>query len=476
MMRSRRFPSLVELLLPLLVAAVETAAIAPLVALIDSFLDDQDQFTAVFVPAMAAIGLIGFFSTRWMARAGIGLRLAKGLTIFGWLAVTLVWIESQHIGGLTNQDALPQLILIGVLSLLAWWRGLGYGSDPEPFLPERLTRVVQGSWAMLAAGLFLAAVINGFDTQPALDAARLAVPVAAICGLVLLALGQVEQTRRSALRRGGRAPERKSWLLFAVGFAVVLVLLASLGSAVLGGDAGNGLLTVLGFVFGLVLTLFSYLVLALALVFYVLLYPVIWLLNKAINKQEDQKTPPQQIADGGLREIIQSNGDSMPDWVRITLIVVAIIIVVAIVVLILFTALRRFRPATVSDDGEEERESLWSRDLAAAQLRNLFRRNRHGAGVERIDLRATPPTVRDAYRALQALAARDGVPRKPFETPAEFARRLSRVWPAEAQEIADLTSRYERVRYAGGIDEADRADAQQSWGSIWEKRSSPTNP
>ena len=329
---------------------------------------------------------------------------------------------------------------------------------------------------MLAAGLFLAAVINGFDTQPALDAARLAVPVAAICGLVLLALGQVEQTRRSALRRGGRAPERKSWLLFAIGFAVFLVLLASLGSAVLGGDAGNGLLTVLGFVFGLVLTLFSYLVLALALVFYVLLYPVIWLLNKAINKQEDQKTPPQQIADGGLREIIQSNGDSMPDWVRITLIVVAIIIVVAIVVLILFTALRRFRPATVSDDGEEERESLWSRDLAAAQLRNLFRRNRHGAGVERIDLRATPPTVRDAYRALQALAARDGVPRKPFETPAEFARRLSRVWPAEAQEIADLTSRYERVRYAGGIDEADRADAQQSWGSIWEKRSSPTNP
>ena len=95
-MRSRRFPSLVELLLPLLVAAVETAAIAPLVALIDSFLDDQDQFTAVFVPAMAAIGLIGFFSTRWMARAGIGLRLAKGLTIFGWLAVTLVWIESQQ--------------------------------------------------------------------------------------------------------------------------------------------------------------------------------------------------------------------------------------------------------------------------------------------------------------------------------------------------------------------------------------------
>src|SRR5215217_627708 len=245
MMRSRRFPSLVELLLPLLVATVETAAIAPLVALVDSFLDDQDQFTAVFIPAMAVIGLIGFFSTRWMARVGIGLRLAKGLTVVGWLAVTLVWIEAQQFGGITNRDALAQLVLIGMLSLLAWWRGLGFGSDPEPFLPERLTRVVQGSWVFLAVGLFLAAVINGFDTQPALDSARVAVPVAAICGLVLLALGQVEQTRRSALRRGGRAPERKSWLLFAIGFAIVFVLLASLGSAALGGDAGNGLLTIL---------------------------------------------------------------------------------------------------------------------------------------------------------------------------------------------------------------------------------------
>jgi hypothetical protein len=335
--------------------------------------------------------------------------------------------------------------------------------------------VVQGSWALLAVGLFLAAVINGFDTQPALDAARLSVPVAAICGLVLLALGQVEQTRRSAMRRGGRAPERKSWLLFAVGFAVVLVLLASLGSAVLGGDAGNGLLTMLGFVASLFLTAFSYLVLALALVFYLLLYPVIWLLGKTINKPDDQKTPPQEITNGPLREIIKSNGDSMPDWVRITLIVVAIIIVASVVVLVLFTALRRFRPVTVSDDGEEERESLWSRDQAAAQLRNLFRRNRHDAGIERIDLKATPPTVRDAYRSLQALAARDGVARKPFETPAEFARRLSRVWPAEAPEIADLTSRYERVRYAGGIDDVDRAAAQQSWGSIWQKRSTPTS-
>ncbi|MEZ4623601.1 MAG: hypothetical protein R2843_02065 [Thermomicrobiales bacterium] len=43
--------------------------------------------------------------------------------------------------------------------------------------------------------------------QTATDALRVAMPVAVVAGLVLLALGQIEQARIIAARRGGRAPD-----------------------------------------------------------------------------------------------------------------------------------------------------------------------------------------------------------------------------------------------------------------------------
>ena len=469
-MASRLFRSPADWALPLLVAAIETAAAAPLVALIDAFLDDKEVVADIFIPALGIVGLIAFFSTRLLARKALGLRVSRVIMLVAWLVVTLVWIGLLRFGGIGDADARPVIIFTGLLSLLAWWRGIGYGVDPAPFLPDRLSRLVRNAWILLAIGIFLAAVINGFDTKPALDAARTAVPVAAIGGLMLLALGQIEATRRAARARGGRAPARRGWLIFALGFALALMLIASLGSAVLGGESGNLLLTALGFVLNGVLFVFSYIALALAIVFYVLLYPLIWVLRRGADKQPDQNQQ-QGVTDTTLDQIVKSNGDALPDWVRITLIVVAVVIVAVVVTLLLFSALRRFRPMAETSDGDEERESVWSRDLARSQLRNLFRRSHGDGGPERIDLNATPPTVRDAYRALQALAVRDGVPRKPAETPAEFSRRLGAAWPGDAHDIADLTRRYERVRYGGESDEIDRGAAQGAWRAIWGRRS-----
>ena len=57
------------------------------------------------------------------------------------------------------------------------------------------------------------------------------------------------------------------------------------------------------------------------------------------------------------------------------------------------------------------------------------------------------------------------------ETPAEFSRRLGAAWPGDARDIADLTRRYERVRYGGESDEVDRGAAQQAWSVIWSRHS-----
>ena len=71
-MASRLFRSPAEWALPLLVAAIETAAAAPIVALFAAFLDDGDVVADIFIPAIGLVGLIAFFSTRLLARKALG--------------------------------------------------------------------------------------------------------------------------------------------------------------------------------------------------------------------------------------------------------------------------------------------------------------------------------------------------------------------------------------------------------------------
>jgi hypothetical protein len=71
---------------------------------------------------------------------------------------------------------------------------------------------------------------------------------------------------------------------------------------------------------------------------------------------------------------------------------------------------------------------------------------------------------------MQALAQREGVARRPAETPAEFGRRLEQAWPGQAAAIGDLTRRYERVRYAGASDEPELDAARRAWSTILSAR------
>jgi type II secretory pathway pseudopilin PulG len=168
---------------------------------------------------------------------------------------------------------------------------------------------------------------------------------------------------------------------------------------------------------------------------------------------------------GGFEQIVNDGTNGLPDAVQTAIQIGAIVLVIAIVLLLLALTMRRVRSQPEADTASEERESLWSRDLAMSQLRNLFKRGDQDA-LDRIDLRRTPPTVRDAYRALQALAAREGTPRLEAETPSAFGSRLARAWPEQAAAIMELTRRYERVRYGETPDDAERATALQAWSTI----------
>ncbi|HVB64995.1 MAG TPA: DUF4129 domain-containing protein, partial [Nitrolancea sp.] len=100
-------------------------------------------------------------------------------------------------------------------------------------------------------------------------------------------------------------------------------------------------------------------------------------------------------------------------------------------------------------------------------LRDLFPRVRHNQqhGI-RVDLRAPPENVRDAYRKLLVLAAQEGQPRQSTESPRDFAQRLGGVWVSVADPLDNLTRRYIATRYGETTSDDDLNDVRQSWDRI----------
>jgi transglutaminase-like putative cysteine protease len=80
---------------------------------------------------------------------------------------------------------------------------------------------------------------------------------------------------------------------------------------------------------------------------------------------------------------------------------------------------------------------------------------------------ATLESPQAVWRRLGWLAVRQGAPRRPSDTPVEFARRLGREIPSVAPAIADLGRAYSPWCYRrGGIAEVDRRRGEEAWHTV----------
>jgi hypothetical protein len=331
--------------------------------------------------------------------------------------------------------------------------------------------MTQLAWLALTVELVIAALGTGAAADEALASGRVAVPVAIISGLLAVAAGEIEQARRTAIRRGGREPGRGTWLAFAGGATLAIVIVA----LVIGGLIGQGVWSVLAWPIVNGLWLLSqallYTLIAIAFLFFLVIYPLIWLIRYLLNGGEPPKRPEAMPAPTNFNQFAdcaqQGASPAVLDALRIGL--VAIVIIVCAIVLL--RALRRYRGIEPDEDADEERESLWSRELALAQLRGLFSRKHVVQPTPKLDLTQEPASVREAFLLLTALADREEIGRLPAESATDFAARLEGSWPDTATSVADLTERYVRVRYGEQPDAPDIAGARSAWRSIWQRRS-----
>ena len=233
---------------------------------------------------------------------------------------------------------------------------------------------------------------------------------------------------------------------------------------------------------------YGWLVGILAAVIVILITPIFWLFDLFINllhslfPPHGRQIPPHSAAPGSSNSL-PSHTIAISLIVPLVKILFPILLVVVAILFIRWIMRRRQRVRVIANRRVEElRESLWSWTLFWAQLKalllSLFRRffpqratHEEGqASTETIEIEPAARNIREIYRALLKRAAARGYPRRKDETPYEFRQRLDEKTPLAEPQLAVVTEAYTATRYGAIVPgEAAVAHIQQEWAALEQK-------
>jgi len=438
-----------ELLLTGLIAAGETATLALWLPLLAG-LFGHDTITAN--PAgLFVIGLAAY----WVAHlhlAGPGKR--AGLLTFGiWLVLVASWLLLS-IGIALDLASFGAGCLVILLGAVAWKRGASLARVSDLVAPERAHRLLGQGVLLISAALMVSVVWHSPASDAARQAAWWAIPVLLLSALMLSAYGVANAVI------GSSSESTSHQRAGATGFAAGFVLLAVFLIVLVGGNVPqiqNSLRTAAEFVFFIVFWLLIGLE-------YAVIYGVVHLFRFI-----GFTIPVPSFLQHLFPETRNSKQQQhpLPFWLELTIIVVAAALLTLLLSrylprVIRFLHRRRSRGAI-----RVVRTSIRTPGSLFDDLRDLFPRVRHNQqhGI-RVDLRAPPENVRDAYRKLLMLAAQEGQPREPSESPRDFAQRLGSAWTGLADPLDDLTRRYIATRYGETTSDDDLSSVRGAWERI----------
>lgn len=467
------------LLLPVLIAVVQTLAATPLLYM---FFGEQFGLTGgrpvMWPGGLALLGLAGFWLARFIARVTTDARYYTSAMGFGWLIAAATWIGIEPVYGLRGLLADPgslvgshgYLVAPLLLSLFVWWQGFRYATTSFLMTAEEIRGNTQRSWMLLIGSLIFAVFLNNDAGESAIDTTPIVVPSLMIASVALVAAAEIHASRRQISHSGGRPPTWSRWgrlvggvsaAILAVVVVVTILLTPGAFSAMIGA------IVVLSRVIGQLLLWVLY---GVFYTLYYAFYAVTELLRAFFDFDVGPMLPPEQpeaMQDGPL----QIEQRESAEWQYANLILWGLLgVVVLTVILVLFRFARRRSDDGADAIGDEERSSVFSADLAKSQIRDLLRRRHRSPRIPTLNLDESPGDVRETWRYLQVLAVRQEVGRRESETPRDFAARLRAVWPGTAAALNELARRYERNRYGDLDSERDREAASVAWTDIYQRR------
>ena len=480
---SYSWPNLI--LLPALMGAVHATTYSLLIFL---FLDRTFGFSggrpAPWPGAIALIWLASFWTTRLTERLSLGGRAAQAASLTCWVATLLLWFAAEPTyreariwsdpGSLVQGNAylIPPLLI----SMITWWQGIRYAVDQPGLTAEDTRGTVQRAWLVLGGSIVLAIFIGGDTGGLAMRTARIAVPLLLIFSLAVVAGAELETTRRIAVRRGGNPPGWDRWLRLVSGLSTFVVIITIGVLALLGPQVLSAVVELMFAVLRVVGIAVGYVIYAVFFALYQVILGFVWVLEELFGdifgplQQPDLPVLNPVIGE----EVIPDQQETTEQWkYAILLRWIALGLLLIALAIVLFKITRRSSTASNAGIVEEERDSVFSADLARQQLRDLFRRHQREGRHRPLDLNGEPADVRDIMRFLETLAVRQGVGRKAAETSSDFLERLRAVWSGVAPSLLDLNGRYQRIRYGEHPDTREGPEygpSLKDWTEVWNRR------
>jgi hypothetical protein len=392
---------------------------------------------------------------RLLAAALTALWAVKGYAGAGWGLLAGWGLALSTLFAPGAPRAWPAYLLF-VAALFAFWRGLQLADHDSTSLRKLFTRAALALMLIVGLGLLWQ---GSSGSAPTALATMMVLAFFAV-GLLVIALASLAEQYDTRLRRLGRRGFLT--LLGAIG----LVLMPGL---LLASRFGETTAQILRAALGV-------LVIGMALIF----LPLLLILEAALRWLFElidfegfarQLTLRQQFQQQQQQQALETL-HFLPPWlkmlVQVFLALLPILILAALIVLLR----RRARP--VGDHGEE-RESLWSWNGLASDLRDLLARLRRSSGQDEglraalARLRGADPLsrIRRSYIRLLLAGEAHQRPRTPPQTPREYQPTAEAMLPAAAAPIARLTDAYERARYhPPSATAADAEAAERAWSEI----------
>jgi hypothetical protein len=413
------------------------------------------------------------WDSRYQLIMGTSILLSALLTIrigafsdYDWLSLNWLSEAGQSLILRESEAARSVWFLIGLI-VLAWWRGR---SRSEPSLETAHTMLRLGLiW--LVGGAVLTLMIGSED----LVIVNHLPP--ALASFITVSLVSIAIARQPEFDHPTAPQSGWLWPLVLVVPAIAIAAVAVTATGILNRDALDLIIIVVSPVFWVVHILLQGFVLALALIAFVLISPLIWFLERQ-GFEPMANFPQLNLSPGTGMEADEASrtGLTIDDPVRF--------LIVSLILVVIFYGLIRFlfrRSARWKHRDDPHNESLidWQgpRALLLATVRNWIARATRRPPDDLPDGPEWEFTrrIRVVYRQFLKFQARSGHPKSPNETPTRFAERISDTEPFGKTEITQITELYDHTRYSGQPANAESATAvETAWRALQEQgKSSP---
>jgi hypothetical protein len=331
---------------------------------------------------------------------------------------------------------IPLSILVILSVLFLWWRGTtiaGMG-DLEFFVTRRKFRL----------GILVLGAYGIFHRPPEGVYLLDILPIFFLSGLLAITLARTH--RMSQRKAAFRLPFTGRWFSGTTSIMLITILIGAMVGAFLRTEIASQIADLIGTI---LLRGFQSLVVVISPLF-------LWVLpiaeKLAQYLAENMAVPVSQESSGDLSDgpDLGPGAEGADAQFPPELIIAIVLLLLLLLIFLVARRVRRRRKSERPNFGDEG-ESTVDRQSLQRGLRRIWNQAQDGLdsirkfGFGKRMLAAN--AIRRTYRQFLYLAEDIGKPRRPYETPFEFQRQISMIFPEETNEIALLTTAYTQIRY-----------------------------